>query len=158
MTDSIYTISVEVKDGTPKTLDAYRGNALLIVNVASQCGFTPQYAGLEQLHREYGSRGLRILAFPCNDFGGQEPGQLDEIEAFCSTTYGVSFELLNKVHCIGEDQHPLYRWLGAQFADAEVKWNFEKFLIARDGRPAGHYVSKVAPDDPQLISDIESLL
>lgn len=158
MTDSIYDISVEAKDGSGKTLDAYRGEALLIVNVASQCGFTPQYAGLEQLNRDYGPRGLRVLGFPCNDFGGQEPGELGEIEAFCSLTYGVSFELFNKVHCVGDDRHPLYRWLSAQFDDAEVKWNFEKFLIAPGGRPVGHYSSKVTPDDPQLVSAIESLL
>jgi len=127
--------------------------------VASKCGYTPQYEGLEALHRKYGSRGLTVLAFPCNDFGGQEPGTLEEIKQFCRTTYGVSFEVLDKIQILGEGKHPLYQWLTSHAEPpGEVKWNFEKFLITRDGNVAARFASKVKPEDPELAEAVERVL
>ncbi len=159
MAGSIHDIEVTAANGEKKRLDAYKGDVLLIVNVASRCGFTPQYEGLEALYRKYKDRGFRILAFPSNDFGAQEPGTIEEIQQFCRTNYGVTFELFDKVHAIGEAKHPLYVWL-TEHADpqGEVQWNFEKFLISRDGRIAARFPSKVAPDDSGLIGKIEEAL
>ncbi|MEX1031585.1 MAG: glutathione peroxidase [Paenibacillaceae bacterium] len=159
MSNHIYEIEVTTAKGEGKQLEAYRGDVLLIVNVASNCGFTPQYQGLEQLNLAYRDKGLRVLGFPCNDFGAQEPGTLAEIEQFCSVNYGVTFELLDKVHCIGEDKHPLYQWLTKHATPTdEVKWNFEKFLISRDGVLLQHYSSKVAPDDVDLVQAVKAAL
>ncbi|WP_248925678.1 glutathione peroxidase [Paenibacillus hamazuiensis] len=156
---SIYDIEVKTAEGQPKSLWDFEGQVLLIVNVASKCGFTNQYEGLEQLYRTYKDRGFRILAFPCNDFGGQEPGTLEEIKEFCSLNYGVTFELFDKVRILGEDKHPLYAYLTEHAEPAgDVQWNFEKFLIGKDGAIAGRYSSKVTPDDEQLVKDITSLL
>jgi glutathione peroxidase len=156
---NIYEIDVASSKGVRKQLEAYKGEVLLIVNVASNCGFTPQYQGLEQLNLAYRDKGLRILGFPCNDFGAQEPGTLEEIEQFCTVNYGVTFELLDKVHCIGEDMHPLYQWLTEHANPSdEVKWNFEKFLISREGTLLQRYSSKIAPDDEDLVRAVEQAL
>ncbi len=159
MSNQIYNIKVATANGNLKQLESYKGNVLLIVNVASHCGFTPQYQGLEQLNLTYRERGLRVLGFPCNDFGAQEPGTLADIEQFCTINYGVTFELMDKVHCIGENKHPLYQWLTEHATPADdVKWNFEKFLISRDGALIERYSSKVTPDDVNLVRAIENAL
>ncbi|NOU93838.1 redoxin domain-containing protein [Paenibacillus sp. LMG 31456] len=156
---SIYDISVQTADGGTKTLNDFKGKALLIVNVASKCGFTPQYAGLEKLNQQYKDQGLVILGVPCNDFGGQEPGTSEEIQEFCSLNYGVTFEVLDKVDILGDNKHPLYKLLTEQSEPpGDVKWNFEKFLIAKDGSIAGRFSSKVAPEDAELTNAIENLL
>jgi glutathione peroxidase len=155
----LYRIKVKDSGGRDKSMGEYEGRALLLVNVASKCGYTPQYEGLEALHRKYGSRGLTVLAFPCNDFGGQEPGTLEEIKQFCRTTYGVSFEVLDKIQILGEGKHPLYQWLTSHAEPpGEVKWNFEKFLITRDGNVAARFASKVKPEDPELAEAVERVL
>lgn len=159
MLNHIYDIEVTTAKGDMKRLEAYKGNVLLIVNVASNCGFTQQYQGLEQLNLSYRDKGLRILGFPCNDFGAQEPGTIAEIEQFCSVNYGVTFELLDKVHCIGEDKHPLYQWLTEHATPTdEVKWNFEKFLISREGVLIQRYSSKITPDDVDLVQAVKDAL
>lgn len=155
----LYDITAKTSKGQPKSFRAYEGRPLLIVNLASQCGFTPQYAGLQTLHETYKDRGLHVLGFPCNDFGGQEPGTIDEIEQFCSLNYGVTFELFDKVAILGDDKHPLYAWLTAHAEpQGDVQWNFEKFLIDRSGLVAGRFGSKVAPEDNELRSAIEEVL
>lgn len=131
---SLYDIPLRTLTGEPTSLAEYKGKALLIVNVASKCGLTPQYTGLENLQQRYAARGFTVLGFPCNQFAGQEPGSAEEIQTFCSTTYGVTFPLFEKIDVNGDDRHPLYRQL-TQVADAEgetgdVSWNFEKFLIS----------------------------
>jgi glutathione peroxidase len=159
MSQSIYAINVANAKGELKTLEDYKGKALLVVNVASKCGFTPQYEGLEALNTAYKDKGLRILGFPSNDFGGQEPGTMEEIEQFCKLNYGVTFDLFEKVHAKGDDIHPLYAWLTSSTEpEGEVKWNFEKFLISKDGKPIARFSSKVAPNDPDLIEQIEKAL
>jgi glutathione peroxidase len=159
MSKSIYEIEVVNAKGEPKTLAEYKGKVLLIVNVASKCGFTPQYEGLEGLNEAYKAKGLRVLGFPSNDFGGQEPGTLEEIQEFCKLNYGVTFELFDKLHAIGEEVHPLYAWLKSQSdPQEEVKWNFEKFLISKEGKLLGHYPSNIAPDDPDLADTINKAL
>jgi glutathione peroxidase len=130
---------------------------LLIVNVASRCGFTPQYAGLQGLQDTYGDQGFAVLGFPCNDFGAQEPGSLSEIQTFCSTTYGASFELFDKVHASGEKSEP-YLTLTQSEPAGDVAWNFEKFLIGRDGTVLGRFKSGVAPESPELKAAIEAAL
>jgi glutathione peroxidase len=156
MTDTLYAIEVQHPRDGAVSLERYAGNVLLIVNVASQCGFTPQYEGLEKLYKTYRNRGFRILAFPCNDFGGQEPGTIEEIRQFCTLNYGVTFDLFEKVRCIGEARHPLYNWLTAHAPETEdVKWNFEKFLIARDGTCVARFFSKTTPDDEALVAAVE---
>jgi glutathione peroxidase len=149
-------------DGTPGSLAEYAGKAILLVNVASKCGLTPQYEGLEQLQRTYGDRGFTVLGVPCNQFLGQEPGSPEEIASFCSTTYGVTFPLTEKIEVNGEGRHPLYDAL-TTVADAEgeagdIQWNFEKFLIAPDGTVAGRFRPGVVPEDAGLVAAIEALL
>jgi glutathione peroxidase len=156
---AIYDVKVNQLDGTPASLGDYRGKAVLVVNVASFCGLTPQYAGLEKLHETLGSRGFEVLGFPCNQFLEQEPGTADEIAEFCSTNYGVQFPLFEKIEVNGEGQHPLYQQLTA-FADAEgytgdIRWNFEKFLISPDGEIVGRFNPTVTPEDPALVAAIE---
>jgi glutathione peroxidase len=171
MKKSIYNITVQPVGEEEKKLEDYKGRALLIVNVASFCGFTPQYEGLEKLNRKYRDKGLSILAFPSNDFGGQEPNTMTEIQTFCTENYGISFELFDKIKIKGLDKHPLYKWLisqekssllekitGEVDASKEVQWNFEKFLVSRDGKLLKRFVSKVAPEDPQVIEAIEKAL
>jgi len=147
--------------GDPTTLADFAGKTILAVNVASKCGLTPQYAGLEQLQETYGDRGFTVVGFPCNQFGGQEPGTAEEIETFCSTTYGVTFPMMEKIDVNGEDRHPIYETLTA-VADAEghrgdIRWNFEKFLIAPDGTIT-RFSPMTAPDDPTLVAAIEATL
>ena len=132
------------------------------MNVASKCGLTPQYAGLEQLHETYGDRGFSVVGFPCNQFGGQEPGTAEEIETFCSTTYGVTFPMFEKIDVNGPDRHPIYDELtkvaDADGTDGDIRWNFEKFLIAPDGTIVKRYSPMTAPDDAGLVADIEAAL
>jgi len=132
----------------------HRGQVLLVVNTASKCGYTPQYEGLEALQRRYAARGFSVLGFPSNDFKGQEPGSEEEIQAFCTLTYGVKFPMYEKVRVTGEQATPLYRRL-AQATGTEPGWNFHKYLVARDGRVVGQWPSKVRPDDPALVAAIE---
>ncbi|MBD0336377.1 MAG: glutathione peroxidase [Cyanobacteria bacterium Co-bin13] len=159
MATSVTDIAVKTAWGEEKPLKDYVGNVLLIVNVASYCGYTPQYKGLEALNEKYRDAGLRILAFPCNDFGAQEPDSLEKIEEFCSTNYGVTFDLLDKVHAKGPEQHPLYARL-TQGVDptGEVAWNFEKFLIDRSGNAIARFKSAVSPDSPELVNAVEAAL
>jgi glutathione peroxidase len=144
-------------DGRTVRLDAYAGKALLIVNVASRCGFTRQYAGLQALQDRFGPRGFAVLGFPCNDFGAQEPGSLEEIQQFCSATYGVGFELFDKVHATGTKTAP-YDTLTQSEPAGDVAWNFEKFLIGRDGTVLGRFKSAVEPEGAELIEAIEKAL
>lgn len=132
-------------DGTPQPLSAYEGKVVLVVNTASQCGHTPQYAGLEALWRDYGPRGLVVLGFPCNQFGGQEPGSSAEIAAFCETHFGVSFPLFARIEVNGPGEHPLYTWLKSAFP-GDIGWNFAKFLVGRDGHVVGRYAPDLPPE------------
>ena len=146
-------------DGTPVDLGAYRGKVVLVVNVASRCGFTRQYAGLQKLYDAHKDQGFVILGFPANDFGAQEPGSDAEIAEFCSTKYGVTFPMFSKITVKGPDKAPLYKALiEAATPAGEVAWNFEKFLIGRDGSVVGRFTSRVAPDDAQLVKAIEAEL
>ena len=159
---SLFDIPVETLSGEHTTLAEHKGKVLLIVNVASRCGLTPQYAGLERLHEKYADRGFAVLGFPCNQFLGQEPGSHEEIAEFCSATYGVTFPMYAKVDVNGDDQHPIYAEL-TPFADAEgeagdVKWNFEKFLVSADGDVVGRIRPRTEPEDPTVIAAIEALL
>ncbi|MGB8686328.1 MAG: glutathione peroxidase [Microcoleus sp.] len=159
MTSTISDITVKTIAGTDKQLGEYAGKVLLIVNVASKCGYTPQYKGLEELNQKYGNAGLRVLGFPCNDFGAQEPGTNSEIVNFCTTKYGVSFELFDKVSAKGSQQHPLYAKLTSSVApQGEVSWNFEKFLVSKQGEVVARFRSSVGPDSPELIAAIEAEL
>ncbi|MEV7357897.1 glutathione peroxidase [Kitasatospora sp. NPDC091276] len=159
---SLYDIPLRTLTGEPTSLADYKGKALLIVNVASKCGLTPQYTGLENLQQRYAARGFTVLGFPCNQFAGQEPGSAEEIQTFCSTSYGVTFPLFEKIDVNGDDRHPLYRQL-TQVADAEgetgdVSWNFEKFLISPDGTVAARLRPRVEPESAELIAAIEAVL
>ncbi len=150
-------------DGHDKALADYKGKVLLVVNVASKCGYTPQYAGLEKLYEKYRDKGLVVLGFPSNDFRGQEPGTEAEIKAFCSTQYNVTFPLMSKSSVKnGPEQSQVYQYLSKKaengVLDAKVSWNFNKFLVSRDGRVLKHYESKVKPDSPELTGDIEAAL
>jgi glutathione peroxidase len=148
---SVYDFNARTIDGEEKPLAEYRGKVLLIVNVASACGFTPQYKGLEALHRKYSGRGAEVLGFPCNQFGAQEPGDAEEIKNFCSLTYDVTFPLFAKIDVNGDNAHPLYAYL----TDAKrgllntkaIKWNFTKFLIGKDGRVLERFAPNVTPED-----------
>jgi glutathione peroxidase len=159
---SIYDAKINSLEGQPADLSAYKGKALLMVNVASKCGLTPQYEGLESLHEKYGSRGFEVLGFPCNQFMGQEPGTAEEIREFCDTSYHVQFPLFEKIDVNGANQHPLYAEL-EQTSDADgeagdVKWNFEKFLVSPDGKVVGRFRPQVTPEDPALVEAIEAQL
>ena len=157
---ALYEISVKDIEGKDTSLKQYAGKVLLIVNVASQCGNTPQYQGLQDLYKKYGDKGLVVLGFPCNDFGAQEPGSNAEIKEFCSLNYKVTFPMFDKVHVKGPDQHPLYTALtGPQGAfPGNVKWNFGKFLIGRDGKPLQRIEPGTEPDDAALVAAIEAAL
>lgn len=157
----IYPLKAQTLAGKTITLgETYRGRVMLVVNVASRCGFTRQYAGLQQLHEELAGEGLAILGFPCNQFGGQEPGTAEEIRDFCDSTYGVAFDLFARIDVQGDQAHPLYRYLTGETAPIEdqgpVKWNFEKFLIDHNGQLLARYRSRVTPD--QMRADIEKAL
>jgi len=146
--------------GEPDLLGPLRGKVVLVVNVASRCGYTPQYAGLERLHAELEGEGFAVVGFPCNQFGGQEPGTELEIREFCSTRYDVTFPLAAKVEVNGPGRHPLYEWLTSpgNGHPGDIQWNFEKFLIGRDGRVMGRYPSGTKPEDNGLRSDIAEAL
>ena len=146
-------------DGKAVDLSKYQGRVVLMVNVASECGFTPQYAGLEQLHKKYATKGLSILGFPSNNFGGQEPGSDPEIAQFCDKNYGVKFDMFSKIVVVGKDQSPLYRYLTShpKFS-GPVEWNFEKFLIGRNGEVIGRFKSELEPLSKQMVGAIESAL
>ena len=148
---SFYDIDLVTIDGTPQKMEVYRSKTLLIVNVASQCGFTPQYKGLEALHRELGSKGLAVLGFPCNQFGAQEPGDADEIKNFCSLTYDVTFPLYAKVEVNGMHSHPLWAHLKKEkpglLGTEAIKWNFTKFLVARDGTVLKRFAPNDTPEE-----------
>ncbi|QYF87882.1 glutathione peroxidase [Brevundimonas sp. PAMC22021] len=157
---SVYDFSARALDGAEVSLDRWRGQALLIVNTASKCGFTPQYEGLEALHRAFADQPFEVLGFPCNQFGAQEPGRASEIAAFCSLTYDVGFPLFDKVEVNGPNRHPLYAWLTEQkrgfLGSRAIKWNFTKFLIDREGQVVARYAPQTEPKAIQ--ADIEKLL
>jgi len=157
---SVYDFSAPLLDGTPVTLDRFRGRVLLIVNTASQCGYTPQYAGLEDLYRSYKERGLEVLGFPCNQFGAQEPGSAQQIGAFCEKNYGVSFPMFEKIEVNGPAAHPLYQYLKGErsgiFGTEAIKWNFTKFLVDRHGHVVDRYGPGTEPKD--IAKEIEPLL
>jgi len=159
MTQSIYDITVKTATNEDKQLSAYKGDVLLIVNVASACGFTPQYDGLEELYKKYQDQGFRILGFPSNDFGAQEPGTIEEIKEFCKLNFGVTFELFGKVHALGEDKAAIYEYLTTHAPETgDVKWNFEKFLIGRDGTILNRFGSRVEPLSAELVDAVEGAL
>lgn len=181
MPESLYDIPLRSLDGRDLSLAAFKGQVLLVVNVASRCGLTPQYAGLEALFASYQARGLQVLGFPCNDFAGQEPGSDDEIKTFCTTNFSVQFPMFQKIRINSEPRHPLYvRLMQAQplaippvdshFRDklaehkllpkeaSDVLWNFEKFLIGRDGQVLSRFAPDMPPDDPVLVAAIEAAL
>jgi glutathione peroxidase len=158
--DSVLEGKVTSIDGKEVDLAQYRGKVVLIVNVASKCGYTPQYAGLEKLYREKKDAGLVVLGFPANDFGRQEPGSNEQIAEFCKGKYEVTFPMFAKIAVTGSDQHPLYKRLSSQPAPVggEPKWNFTKFLVGRDGKVAARFDSAVKPDDAKLVGKVEELL
>jgi len=159
---SIYSFTVEDIDGKPVSLETFKGKVLLVVNTASKCGLTPQYEGLQALYDKYREQGLVILGFPANDFRGQEPGSNEEIKEFCSTKYGVDFPLFSKISVLGEDAHPLYRYLtaGAGNIDlaGDITWNFEKFLFDRNGRISARFTPRTKPESEEVVRSIEALL
>jgi glutathione peroxidase len=157
MAISVSSVTVRDAQGTERQLGDWSGQVLLIVNVASRCGFTRQYAGLQALQETYGPQGFTVLGFPCNDFGAQEPGTLAEIQQFCSTTYGASFPLFDKVHATGAKTEP-YTTLTQVEPAGDVAWNFEKFLIAKDGTVLARFKSAVEPDSAELKAAIEAAL
>lgn len=159
---AIFDTPLRMLTGEPATLGNYAGRTLLVVNVASRCGLTPQYEGLERLQKRYADRGFTVLGFPCNQFMGQEPGTAEEIQEFCSATYGVTFPLFEKIDVNGENRHPVYAELTG-FPDAtgeagDVTWNFEKFLIANDGSVVGRFRPGTEPEAPEVITAIEAQL
>jgi glutathione peroxidase len=157
---SIYDYSALSLEGNEKPLTEFRGQVLLVVNVASKCGFTPQYQGLEALFQKFHAKGFAVLGFPCNQFGGQEPGSSEEIAGFCTSTYGVSFPMFAKINVNGAETHPVYQFLKEEkkglFGTEAIKWNFTKFLIDRQGHVTGRYAPTTKPED--LEKDIEKLL
>ena len=159
---TVYDVRIADLHGKPLDLAQFRGVAALVVNVASRCGLTPQYAVLEELHERYADRGFSVLGVPCNQFGGQEPGTAEEIRTFCATTYGVTFPMLAKADVNGAERHPLYTEL-TRTADADgeagdVQWNFEKFLLAPGGRVVGRFRPRTEPEDAGLVAAVESVL
>jgi glutathione peroxidase len=157
---SVYPFKVKTIDGKETTLESYKGKTLLIVNVASKCGYTPQYEGLEKLYQKYKSQGFEILGFPCNQFGAQEPGTEADIQSFCSLTYGVDFPMFSKVDVNGANADPLYKYLTSEkpgiLGTEAIKWNFTKFLIGKDGEPVKRYGSADKPES--LEGDVEKAL
>jgi glutathione peroxidase len=157
---SLYSFSARTLGGETVTFDRYRGKVLLIVNTASECGFTPQYAGLQQIYSRYGARGFEVLGFPCNQFGKQEPGDAAQIGAFCEKNFGVTFPMFEKIDVKGPNAHPLYRYLTSErrglFGTKAIKWNFTKFLVDRDGNVVKRYGPRTAPD--AIAGEIEPLL
>ncbi len=156
---SLYSFTMKTIGGKDKPLAEYKGKVLLVVNVASLCGFTPQYKDLEEVYRKYKEKGFVILGFPANNFGQQEPGTDEEIRTFCDTKYNVTFDLFSKISVKGTDQHPLYRYITKDSPfPGDVKWNFQKYLVDRQGNIVAMFPSKVKPTDAQVVEKIESLL
>ena len=159
---TLYDIPVQTLSGEDSSLGALAGKTLLVVNVASKCGLTPQYAALEALHSRLADRGFSVVGFPCNQFGGQEPGTTEEIEEFCSTTYGVTFPMFEKIEVNGAGRHPIYDELtsvpDADGSAGDVQWNFEKFLLGPDGAVLARFRPRTAPDDPAVLAAIEQHL
>ncbi len=155
---SFHDFSVQTIDGTPKSLKDYQGHPVLVVNVASECGLTPQYKGLEDLYKHYKAQGLMVLGLPCNQFGAQEPGSEAKIKEFCEVKYGVDFPLTSKIEVNGPGAHPLYTWLRSQSGGTDIQWNFEKFLIGKDGHVIKRYSPKTVPEDAGLKADIQAAL
>jgi glutathione peroxidase len=159
---ALYDIPIHTLQGSDTSLGDYAGKTLLLVNVASKCGLTPQYEGLERLQKKYADKDFSVIGFPCNQFLGQEPGTSADIAEFCSATYGVTFPLMEKIEVNGEGRHPIYSELTAQ-ADAEgqagdITWNFEKFLVSPEGEIVARYRPQVEPEDPSIVGDIEAQL
>jgi glutathione peroxidase len=159
---SLHDIPLTTLDGQPGSLGDLAGKTLLVVNVASKCGLTPQYTGLERLQERFADQGFSVVGFPCNQFGGQEPGSAEEISEFCSTTYGVTFPMFSKIEVNGPGRHPVYTELTA-LADAEgeagdIQWNFEKFLVGPDGKAVARFRPMTDPEAPEVISAIEASL
>ncbi len=156
----MWNAPIKTLQGQPSSLGEHKGKALLLVNVASKCGMTPQYAGLEGLQKKYGPRGFSVIGFPCNQFGGQEPGSSEEIAEFCSATYGVTFPMMEKIDVNGANRHPIYKEL-TPLADSEgavgdIRWNFEKFVVSSDGKTITRFSPKVKPDAPEVVAAIEA--
>lgn len=157
---AFHDLNLRALDGQDLPLAPFKGQVLLVVNVASKCGLTPQYAGLEKLHQHYRDQGFSVLGLPCNQFAGQEPDSEEAIQAFCSLNYGVSFPLSSKLEVNGPGRHPLYRLLAGEGAEfpGEITWNFEKFLVGQDGRVLARFSPRTTPEDPALIQAIEKAL
>jgi glutathione peroxidase len=159
MTRTAYDFSFKSIDGGPLPLSSFKGKAVLVVNVASACGLTPQYSGLEALWKEKGGKGLVVLGVPANDFGAQEPGTENEIKTFCETRFAVDFPMTAKEHVIGADAHPFYKWIAGELGeDAAPKWNFHKYLIGKDGTIAGTFGSRTEPGDAAMNAAIDAAL
>ncbi len=160
---SIYDVPIHALDGSPADLHDYADKTVLLVNVASKCGLTPQYTGLERIHEKYKDRGFTVLGVPCNQFGGQEPGSPEEIQSFCSTTYGVTFPMTEKVDVNGDDRHALYRQLvdvpdSGDGHTGDIRWNFEKFVIAPGGEIVARFNPMIEPEAPEVVETIEKAL
>ena len=157
---AFHDLNLRALDGQELPLAPFKGQVVLVVNVASKCGLTPQYAGLEKLHQQYRAQGFTVLGLPCNQFAGQEPDSEEAIREFCSLNYGVTFPLGSKIEVNGHDRHPLYRLLAGEGAEfpGDITWNFEKFLVGHDGRVLARFSPRTAPDDPALIQAIEKAL
>ncbi len=159
---TFHDFSARTIDGDTRELSGWSGKALLVVNVASRCGLTPHYAGLQKLYESYGQRGLEVLGFPCNQFGAQEPGTDVEVKEFCTRNYGVTFPLFSKIEVNGDGRHPLYRWLTSEQAAPEgagdIKWNFTKFLVDRNGKLLARFGPRTEPEAPELVSAVEKAL
>lgn len=162
MADSkgLYDLPIHTLDGKPTTLAEHKGKALLIVNVASKCGYTRQYKGLESVYKKYKSKGLVVLGFPCNQFGRQEPGSAEEIASFCEKNFGVTFPLYEKIDVNGDNRHPIYNLLAGKESPfpGDIRWNFNKFLVGTDGKILKRYASRVEPNSSELSKDIETAL
>ena len=158
--DTVYDVKLKDIDGKDTTLAAYKGKLLLIVNVASKCGFTKQYTGLEALYQKYRAQGVVVLGMPCNQFGGQEPGSAEEIKQFCSSKYHVTFPLFAKIDVNGDQRHPLYSVLAGKDSPfpGDINWNFTKFLVAKDGKILKRFESAVTPESPEMATAIEAAL
>ncbi len=160
--EPMWTSAIKTLKGQPTTLASYKGKALMLVNVASQCGNTPQYATLEALQKKYEGKGFTVIGFPCNQFGGQEPGSAEEIQTFCATNYGITFPIMEKIEVNGDQRHDIYKAL-TPIADAsghngDIRWNFEKFVVSADGTKITRFSPKTTPDDPTVIAAVEASL
>jgi glutathione peroxidase len=160
--DSLWSAPVKTLKGEPTTLAHYKGKALLLVNVASKCGLTPQYSTLEALQKKYEAKGFTVIGFPCNQFHGQEPGTAEEIATFCATNYGITFPIMEKIEVNGDGRHPIYKALtpiaDAGGHDGDIRWNFEKFVVSADGKSVTRFSPKVKPEDPSVVAAVEAAL